>query len=494
MKLIKNIPLLVLLAVVPFFYGSPGCSVVPSTPELFEQAWNDFDQNYSYFIYKNIDWNAVKEQYAPNFSQELDANEFAKQLNEMLQVLHDWHIWVQAPNGDVFGYNGSYSVNRPDTSVTDQYIQGLEELAKGVIYHGMVSNNIAYIEIDTLGTEEFKAVSDQAIEEMFAKYEDADGMIIDIRFNSGGNEENAAKIASRFIDESFMYGYTVNRNGPNHDDFDDPYEHTLEPSTGTHFTGPAVCLIGKKCMSSAEWFTLMMKHAPNVTLIGDTTRGASGFPRDFKLPNGVSYGVPRWIAYTYEDEVIEDNGVAPDIEIPVEQSFDDTHDYVLERAIAFLEGGETVTTTVPESGTTTSMPGGATTSSMPGGAITTTVPGQGTTTTADMLSSTTTTASGSGGPSLTVSPASGQALVTEFTFTAQAGDLAGSVVEYWWDFDGDGYSLGWAYGVGLDLPPAETNTATGIKYWFPGTYTAYVIMWDDYDNFEIASTTVQVTE
>ena len=26
---------------------------------LFEQAWTDFDQNYSYFMHKNIDWNCI---------------------------------------------------------------------------------------------------------------------------------------------------------------------------------------------------------------------------------------------------------------------------------------------------------------------------------------------------------------------------------------------------------------------------------------------------
>ncbi len=476
MKNIKIFLLFISLLSLPLIYGISGCRITASTPELFEQAWTDFDQNYSYFTYKNIDWGAIKTQYAPDFEQQLSAEDFAQQLNEMLQVLHDWHIWVQAPNGDISGYNGSYSINRPDTSITDPYIQELDELAKNVIYHGIVGNNIAYIEIDTLDTEAFKAVSDQAMEDMFAKYANADAMIIDIRFNSGGNEENAVKIASRFTDEAFMYGYTVNRNGENHDDFDEPYEHSLEPATGTHFTGPAVCLIGKKCMSSAEWFTLMMKHIPNITLIGDTTRGASGFPRDFKLSNGVSYGVPRWVAYTYYDEVIEDRGIAPDVAI----------------------NNETVTTTMPGDGATTTMPGGGlTTTSLPGGgSATTTVPGTNTTTSVNFMPTTTSTvAVNTGGKpvidSFTAAPASGD-FNTTFVLTCKAhpGSEGNMISYYYWDFDGNKNT-------------AEDFREIGIYYLYdpygyylkPGKNTINVMVEDDMGNeSDIMSLTITIEE
>ena len=89
-------------------------------------------------------------------------------------------------------------------------------------------------------------------------------------------------------------------------------------------------------MSSAEWFTLMMKVCPNVTLIGDTTRGSSGNPKGFKLPNDVSYTVPTWMAYTDQQEEFEDVGIEPDIQIEATSSFDGSHDYVIERAIAEL--------------------------------------------------------------------------------------------------------------------------------------------------------------
>lgn len=477
------------LLLTPFLFGARGCGPAGPANELFEQAWSDFDQHYSYFTYKNIDWDAVKEQYAPEFAQDMDAEAFAEKLNDVLQVLHDWHVSVTSPGGEIYGYNGTYDVNRPAWSITSQYITGGVDLADGHFSHGIVGDNIAYLDITSLVDSDLQGISDSDIEEIFQMYAGANGMIIDIRDNNGGNEVNAARFCSRLTDETYEYGYTRTRNGTGHDDFDEPESHALEPSTGTHFTGPIVGLIGKRCMSSAEWFTLMMKRNPNVTLIGERTRGASGFPQTYSLSNGVSYAISSWMAYTWDGAVIEDNGIAPDIAIPFAESYDDSHDYVLERAIAFIQNGETAPTS-------TSVPGSATTTTMPGaGSTTTTVSGTSTITTTVPASTTTTSVAVSEGPvisSFTVSESEGM-FGPQYTFTCQATDPDG-IAGYWWDFDGDSggdvVENWWAFD---EESVQNTATALGIDYYiFAGQYTAWVVAWDTRDNYTVASTVVTV--
>jgi hypothetical protein len=451
---------IVLVVLLPLLlYGTSGCNNGQSAADLFEQAWKDFDQNYSYFIHKNIDWNAVKTQYQANFQKNMTADQFAEEFNNVLQVLHDWHVWVQKPNEEFLGYNGNITTNYTSNPRNRYAPNGYQSLGNGIITHGIVGENgenIAYIRIETLDTESFKAVSDQDIESLFTTYADASGMIIDIRPNSGGNEENAAKFASRFTDASLLFGKVTFRNGPNHDNFDPPIEKTLEPSTGTHFNKKAVCLIGQRVMSSGEWFTLMMKVCPNVTLMGDHTRGASGGPEVFSLKNGVKYNISRWVAYTYDDVAFEDHGIEPAIKIPPEQSFDDEHDYVVEQAIAFISGGGPVTTTIPAGNTTSTIPGGVTTTIS--GGVTTTIPGG--ITTSIPGGATTTIPSQGGKPiivSFTVNPSSGD-INTEFTLTCQAEDTDGGfVLFYYWDWDGDlseaedwgGWNIYKLYGVQL---------------------------------------------
>ncbi len=311
------------------------------TEVLFDELWSTFDENYSYFEHKDVDWDEVKSDFRPLFHDALTPSEFAEEAGAMIQVLHDWHVWVQDPVSDAYiGYDGEYEVNYPSTLMGSYTDGGYTTIGDDVIFHAWVgtgeTKDIAYIVVDTLDTTKWESVSDGAIGNMFVAYQDAAGMIVDIRANSGGNETNAAKIASRLTDDAVIYGYTETRNGPNHDDFDPLVTKTLEPSGGMHYEGPVVCLIGQRCMSSAEWFTLMMRACPNVTLMGDNTRGASGNPAVYSLSNGVNYAVSRWVAYTDEMEPIEDFGIFPEEFFPAELSFDDAHDYVLEEAIDLL--------------------------------------------------------------------------------------------------------------------------------------------------------------
>lgn len=304
----------------------------------FDQVWSDFDEHYSYFIEKDIDWDALRTQHRPDFAQEMTPAEFAQAFSVVLNELHDWHVWIQAPGEDPIGYDGTYPVNYPPAPLT-RYAQGgtYTSIGDDVIQHAWVGDNVAYIAVNTLDTGKWAAVTDDAIGNMFTTYQNADGMIIDIRRNNGGNEDNAARIASRLTDAAVEYGSVMTRNGPNHDDFDPLVTKTLDPSDRLHYEGTVVALIGQRCLSSAEWFTCMLEAA-GAHLMGDHTRGGSGNPTVLTLDNGVSYSISTWVAYDLFGQVIEDHGIEPLDYTSPEDSYDDTHDFLLESAIGFLEG------------------------------------------------------------------------------------------------------------------------------------------------------------
>ena len=304
---------------------------------MFDEVWENFDRHYSYFSRKGVDWDAIRDQYRPEFASDLSGAEFAEKLATMLAELRDRHLVVQKPDDTyVEVYSPDVKLNYTSTPRNRYAPSGYETLGDNVVWHGWLENNIGYIRIDTLSTGSFDNISDADIEALFAKYADAVGMILDIRPNNGGDERIAAKFAGHFTDTARVYGYTQTRNGPGHDDFGAQEPSTLQPAASNLFLKPTVCLIGARCMSSAEWLTLMMKVCPNVTLVGDTTRGSSGNPQGFSLSNGVKYTVSTWIAYTYDGALIEDNGIMPAIQIAPENSFDGEHDYVLEQAISQL--------------------------------------------------------------------------------------------------------------------------------------------------------------
>ena len=310
----------------------------------WRKAWEDFDQNYSYFSYKGIDWAPVFNAHTNDFAQVQDGSAFAAQLNNVLQMLHDWHVAVQMPDATWLGYNGSYTNNYPSGYWTN-YTRGMpyqDVRGAHVIYHAWVGGNLAHIAVDTMDTTAFAAISDDDINAIFETYKTAAGIILDIRYNNGGNENNALRVASHFTSVPRTYGYTRTRiAGSNHNAFTPFSAKTVAPATGRLFTNNVVCLIGQRVMSSAEWMTLMMKACPQVTLMGDRTRGASGNPAQFEQPSiGVNYKVSSWIAYDANQVPFEDVGIAPQVMIPPGSASVDNalrRDYVLEQAMAWLK-------------------------------------------------------------------------------------------------------------------------------------------------------------
>jgi C-terminal processing protease CtpA/Prc len=78
-----------------------------------------------------------------------------------------------------------------------------------------------------------------------------------------------------------------------------------------------------------------MRELPNVTLVGDRTGGASGNPATFPLAAGWAYTVSRWIAYTADNQVIEDVGISPREFVPASSAdFAEGRDPVLDWALS----------------------------------------------------------------------------------------------------------------------------------------------------------------
>ncbi|MBY0497962.1 MAG: hypothetical protein K2Y23_27465 [Cyanobacteria bacterium] len=123
----------------------------------------------------------------------------------------------------------------------------------------------------------------------------------------------AFEIAGRFTRSTVNTGYVRYRNGPAHTDFGPAQQRTLSPRGPWQYTGLVLLLIGRRCASSNESFIEAMRQFPNVTLAGDRTAGGSANPGTFPLASGWSYTVSRWIEYTADNRVIEDNGILPQV-------------------------------------------------------------------------------------------------------------------------------------------------------------------------------------
>jgi C-terminal processing protease CtpA/Prc len=166
---------------------------------------------------------------------------------------------------------------------------------------------------------------------------EAPGLIIDVRTNAGGNDATALALVSRFTTRPLVASYVQKRNGPNVWDLDVQSARTVSARGPWQFTRPVVVIAGPAGFSATESFVAAMRTLPNVTIIGDTTGGASGNPETYTLGNGWQFTVPRWMEFGPDRQPIEWRGVAPHIVIPwTPAQYDSDRDPLIDAAVGLL--------------------------------------------------------------------------------------------------------------------------------------------------------------
>ena len=162
-----------------------------------------------------------------------------------------------------------------------------------------------------------------------------DALILDIRHNNGGSSEHVEMVASRFI--------TTQLERPVHYELGELIQPTpLEPAGSFQYIKPTVVLINGVCVSAGDYFPEMMKQISTVTIVGDTTAGASAassvqIPAQYELPSGKKIVVGTSDLRRYDGRPWEWIGIEPDILVEqTKKDIDNGRDKQLEFAINML--------------------------------------------------------------------------------------------------------------------------------------------------------------
>jgi tricorn protease len=182
----------------------------------------------------------------------------------------------------------------------------------------MSSDRIGYIHIINMRggpLEEFTR-------ELFDENADKEALVLDIRFNTGGNiHEYLLDILSRE-----RFGYARNRGG----------ELIQQPAR--RWDRPIVLLINERSFSDAEIFPSAFKTLNLGTLMGVTTSGGVIGTVEYQLVDGTTWmRIPRVGWFTAGMRNLENLGITPDI--PVEQDLNHIRDGVddqLNAAVTYL--------------------------------------------------------------------------------------------------------------------------------------------------------------
>lgn len=290
---------------------------VPENTPLgnFEALWKIIDQQYCFLEYKKqeygLDWDEVYKRYHNRLTNDMNNKNLFQVLSEMLEELRDGHVNLVA-NHETSQYREWYD-NHPANFVdTIQRIYlGKDYVSTGGIKYTVFEDNIGYVYYGSFST----AVGEANLDEILNDLSTCDGLILDVRNNSGGLLTMSDRIASRFTNEKLLTGYFRYKTGPGHNDFSSPEPVYIEPDKERiRWQKPVAVLTNRRSYSSTNDFVGKMKEMPKTIIIGDKTGGGSGLPFSSELPNGWSI---RFSASPMYDPYMQhlEFGIEPDIKV-----------------------------------------------------------------------------------------------------------------------------------------------------------------------------------
>ncbi len=184
----------------------------------------------------------------------------------------------------------------------------------------MLESEVCYIRISNFG-------SDKVVAEFQKVFDGLDiarlqGMILDVRFNPGGNSTDAYRIAGFLTDQPLKAAKWKSLSYvPAHRSWGRPTgwiegsPTIIEPREGKRYSGPLAILTGPGTFSAAEDFLVPLQYSGRAVLIGERTAGSSGNPIVVPLPGGGMFRVVSYRDLFPDGREFVGIGISPDVEV-----------------------------------------------------------------------------------------------------------------------------------------------------------------------------------
>ncbi|MBT8412308.1 MAG: S41 family peptidase [Octadecabacter sp.] len=308
---------------------------VPGAQATAQQIFDVFhaamDAHYPFFDLYGIDW----AERATTVGTAPDA--LWQAMTAALAGLNDPHTYIY--NGSRF-YSAASGPEWHDNvrAYTDVIRnRGLTAIPDTGIEYARLPGGIGYVFLrhtDTnpglLTAPEDIAIS--AFEQVSDALQGTNAVIIDNRLNPGGSDTVALAFA-RFFTAAPQLAFTKQTRTLG--GYTAPFEASVQPLGS--LTQPVYLLNSSFTASAAEVLTLALKDQPQVTVLGEPTRGAFSDIMDLRLPNGWVLGLSHQEYFGADGVQYEGTGIAPDEATPFPwTAFDQGQDPQLDRLLARL--------------------------------------------------------------------------------------------------------------------------------------------------------------
>ncbi len=324
-----------------FMEPDPGTS----NRDIFNEYTNIVKQKYAMLEFKNVDIVELQSKIGATITENTTQAELFNALGSITLSLRDGHSTIQKedtligydftegypPGFDIEILNNNYIATSTNSQMNRITAEGDEEIIIAVYGNLPQDEQLAYLRIPSWDV----IITDEQIENIFASFANAKGLIFDIRQNTGGNPVLATKFASYLTNDVVFIGEERFKTGPDANDFSNSKAFLKPANSEVRFTRPVAVLTDRYCYSASTTFVASVNPLERVTIIGQRTGGGSGSVGDGYLANGWKWSLSTSEFIDYQNNNLDD-GFDPDIPVLLDLQTTDK-DEVIERAIMELQ-------------------------------------------------------------------------------------------------------------------------------------------------------------
>lgn len=365
--------------------------------QQFDRVWQGINNYYSWWEVDTTDWDAARAKYRPQIEL-LDRDDFVSTdeleriYTEMCGSLRDHHMaifiqnirhadsdrasfWV-SPGGDEAASRPYYHVQQDERLFSDAFAESFHKTGRTSnvketfantsrdaehYLSCLIDNDILYLRLSIFFiTYRFSKLTDsfnRQVKEVVDNYinlaqnhANLKGVIVDVRNNGGGYNNDQNYVMGPLIDDKFLIGYFRSKTGTGRYDFGPWTPYSLYPYSKERLAPkcPVVVLADVRSISNAEITAQIAKQMPNGIVVGERTYGATGsLVDDVDLYYNGSFGstsgdhyvkTTTWMYKTANDEIVEGIGITPDISCPFDaESLKSGIDNQLNAAIDYIK-------------------------------------------------------------------------------------------------------------------------------------------------------------
>lgn len=321
--------------------------------EVFAETYKD---HYAFFELNEIDWDSFYKTRKAKINSNTTEVELYSIFQEMIDSLKDNHGSIE-PTDEVYEMAENQNVEEGETErlkeygdfqiarlVAEHYLN--EDLTKDswLINWGKMENNIGYIQIkamflyadlnlnDSLVKENgfvstyMDVFNNLSYEEQIAEeiagirnimstimedLKETKYIIIDVRFNGGGQDEVSLEILRHFNSNKKQI---ASKKARHNDAFTKKTPIYLEPADNP-YTNPVYLLTSQQSASATDMMVLSSMELNQLKRIGSHTNGAISDALEKTLPNGWYFSVSNEVYTDMNDKCYENIGIPVDFEL-----------------------------------------------------------------------------------------------------------------------------------------------------------------------------------